>query len=258
VTEYEGLVAEWKALRGRYGGLSVREVACVHASRTLLIGEVGAPGKPVVSLAAGVHGDEPAAPWALLSVVRDGLLDGNFGYRIWPCTNPSGYEAGTRRNAEGDDINRSFMRGGATPEARAIITANRDRSFALSLDLHEDFESTGFYCYEPKGQIDDGLGAAVLSALRDAGFTLQEMQDGYDLGYPPEAHATLQLEPGRVVYDPAESVQHLGGLPYSTYMLRSARRAMTFESPRSLEWNDRIAIHRTAVVSAIERLHRLA
>jgi len=258
VSDYDALVAEWKALRGRFGGLSIREVACVHAPRTLLIAEIAAVGEPVVSLAAGVHGDEPAAPWALLSIVRDGLLDARFGYRIWPCTNPSGYRAGTRENGDGNDINRSFSRGGTTPEARAIITANRDRTFALSLDLHEDYESSGFYCYEPKSQIGDGLGVAVLDAVREAGFPLQEMQDGYDLGYPPQAHATPVLEPGRVVYDPADSAQHLPGLPYSAYMLKhSARRAMTFESPRMYPWNDRIAIHRTAVVNAIERLHEL-
>ena len=80
---------------------------------------------PAVMLSAGVHGDEPAAPWALLSLVRDGLLDRRFAYRMWPCTNPTGYEAGTRENAEGADVNRSFGRGGTTPEARAIVTATR-------------------------------------------------------------------------------------------------------------------------------------
>jgi hypothetical protein len=95
-----------------------------------------------------MHGDEPAGPWALLSLVRDGLLDRSFATGLWPCANPSGYAAGTRANAEGLDINRSFGGGGSTPEARAILTANRDRQFALSIDLHEDPEAQGFYCYE--------------------------------------------------------------------------------------------------------------
>ncbi|HYZ16994.1 MAG TPA: succinylglutamate desuccinylase/aspartoacylase family protein, partial [Candidatus Acidoferrum sp.] len=80
--------------------------------RTLLIAELGTPQAPTVHIIAGVHGDEPAAPWALLSIVQDGLLDPRFAYRIWPCLNPSGYERGTRENAEGDDINRGFSRGG--------------------------------------------------------------------------------------------------------------------------------------------------
>ncbi|HEX3549955.1 MAG TPA: succinylglutamate desuccinylase/aspartoacylase family protein, partial [Candidatus Elarobacter sp.] len=97
--------------------------------------EAGDANAPTVSIHAGVHGDERAAPWALLSIVRDGLLDARFAYRMWPCLNPSGYAAGTRANAEGDDINRSFSRGGTTPESRAVLTANRDRRFVLALDL---------------------------------------------------------------------------------------------------------------------------
>jgi hypothetical protein len=226
VLEYERLVAAWKALRGRADGLSVREVACVHAARTLLVAESAAAGRPVISLAAGVHGDEPAAPWALLSIVRDGLLDSRFAYRIWPCTNPSGYVAGTRENADGDDINRSFSRGGTTPESRAIITANRDRTFALSLDLHEDYESSGFYCYEPKSQIGDGLGVAVLEAVRDAGFALQEMQDGYDLGYPPQAHATLLLEPVQRVH-----AQALGAARHDLRVSARLRLGRSYRHP---------------------------
>jgi hypothetical protein len=101
-------------------------------------------GAPLVALSAGVHGDEPAGPWALLSIVRDGLLDARFNYRVWCCTNPSGYERGTRENAEGHDINRSFNAGGTTPEARAIVTSNRDRRFALGIDLARRFRSRRF------------------------------------------------------------------------------------------------------------------
>src|SRR5712691_3044663 len=105
VPPYNELVRAWKALRGK-GGLSVREVACVGANRTLLAAEIIVPNAPAAALAAGVHGDEPAAPWARLSLVAEGLLDPAFSYRMWPCTNPSGYIAGTRSNAEGADVNR--------------------------------------------------------------------------------------------------------------------------------------------------------
>jgi len=144
---YDDLAVAWRGLRAR--GVRVREVACVGAPRTLLLAELGDSQAPTVSVSAGVHGDEPAGPWALVALVRDGLLDARFAYRIWPCLNPGGYRAGTRENPEGADINRSFSRGGTTPEARAVITANRDRRFVLALDLHEDFEASGTYLYEP-------------------------------------------------------------------------------------------------------------
>jgi protein MpaA len=258
VPPYEALVSAWRAVaRGR--DANAREVACVGARRTLLVVDlVGPPGAPVVAISAGVHGDEPAAPWALLSLVRDGLLDGRFGYRIWPCTNPSGYALGTRENAEGDDVNRSFYGGGKTPEARAIVTANRDRRFALALDLHEDFEAAGFYCYEPVVDGSAPLGAAVVEAMDDAGLPVQELVDEFETGYPPEAHHVRVLERGRVLPDPDAERAFFQSTPYSLYMLaRSTARTLTMESPRTLAWDARLAIHRVGVVTALAGLARL-
>lgn len=240
----------------------MREVACVGVARTMLVADVvaqGGPGAPAVIITAGVHGDEPAAPWALLSIARDGLLDRSFSYRLWPCTNPSGYELGTRENAEGVDVNRSFGRGGSSAESRAIMTANRDRKFVLNLDLHEDFEADGFYCYEPK--IDKiELGPAVVRAIDDAGLPVQELHDEYELGYPKEMRHIRTLERGRVIPDVvAETAFMRGGLPHSIFLLRNAvKRSLTFESPMRLPWDDRIAMHRVAVVTALEKLHAAA
>lgn len=253
---YASLVAAWRALRASHD-VSVREVACVGASRTLLVAElVGPPGAPVVVLSTGVHGDEPAGPWAVVSLVRDGLLDRRFSYRIWPCTNPSGYELGTRRNAEGDDINRSFHRGGTTPEAKAIVTANRDRRFALSLDLHEDFEADGYYAYEPVVAGSPPLGLRMVDALDDAGFPLQTFEDAaFDIGYEPDAHHLRELARGRILNDPDAERAFFDVTPYSIYILnRAARFALTLESPRKHAWDDRIAMHRTAVTAIIQTL----
>jgi protein MpaA len=213
------------------------------------------PGGETVALSAGVHGDEPAAPWALLSLVRDGLLDPRFGYRIWPCTNPSGYDRGTRENADGFDVNRSFDRGGTTPEARAIVTANRDRTFALALDLHEDFEADGFYAYEPVVPGGPVLGRPVVAALDANAFPVEDLTDGFDLGYSPDAFHLRTIERGLVFSDPAAERAYFTGTPYSLYVLRrAARRAATFESPRRLAWDVRIGMHRVAVVTALEQL----
>lgn len=255
---YATLIAEWRALRVMRD-VALREVACVGASRTLLVGEiVGPPGAPVVALSAGVHGDEPAGPWALLSIVRDGLLDGAFSYRIWPCTNPTGYALGTRANAEGHDINRSFHRGGTTPESRAMIVSNRDRHFALSLDLHEDFESAGYYAYEPVRPGEMPLfGGPMVAALDDVGFPVQRFDDeAFDIGYPPEARHLRTLERGRIHNDPDAERQHFRDeMPYSIGLLaRAARYAITLETPRGRAWDDRIAMHRTAVATIVGEL----
>jgi len=238
--------------------VSVREVACVGVPRTLLVAEIvpraGPGAAPAVAIAAGVHGDEPAAPWALLAAVRDGLLDLRFAYRIWPCTNPSGYAAGTRRNAEDADINRSFGRGGETPEARAIITSNRDRKFALTIDMHEDYEADGFYCYEPA--VDEtSFGTAIVRAVEEEGFAVQELHDAFELGYPPAAQELRTLHRGLVRPNVKAELAMSRKLPYSMYLLRrAAKRSLTLESPRRLAWDERVAIHRIALVTALQRL----
>jgi len=250
---YDELERAWRSLRTSRG-VRVREVACVGAARTLMLAEIGDHRAPAVTITAGTHGDEPCGPWSLYAIVRDGLLDDRLGYRLWPCVNPSGARARTRENAEGDDINRSFSRGGTTPEARAIITANRDRRFALAIDLHEDCEADGYYVYEPLGDAL-ALGSRIVAALDDAGLPVQRLDDGFDLATPAGAEYTRRLERGRVVLDFDEERKWFTGLPYSLAVTRrAARRALTCESPRGTAWQHRLAAHRIAVTTALATL----
>lgn len=224
---YQDFAGRWKALRS--DRVTVREVACVGAPRTLLCVEWGDVRRASIALTAGVHGDEPAGPWTLLDMVASGDLDDRFAYRIWPCTNPSGFEAGTRDSADGVDVNRTFGRGGQSPEARAILTANRNRKFQLSLDLHEDCDAAGFYCYEYGG---GSMGLSALRALEDAGYPIDPLR--------------------RVTPDQAAESAMLGGLSYSLAIARNAaRHALTFETPVSAPLEARIAMHRTAARAAI-------
>ncbi len=255
---YGELVQAWRALRATHD-LALREVACVGAARTLLVAQSGDPRRPLVSLSAGMHGDEPAGPWALHALVRDRLLDPAFSYRFWPCLNPTGMSAGTRINTDGRDINRSFSAEGRTPEARAVIASNRDLAFALSIDLHEDYEASGFYLYEPLGpgsvaQFAQGIPAAVL----EAGFPIQTNWEGLEVG-PPGSQAAQRLVAGAVVVDArAEEAFFPDGLPMGLGLLRrGTRAALTFETPRDRAWDDRIAMHRVAVTAALERLSRI-
>jgi protein MpaA len=248
---YADLLAAWSSLKASHA-VFIREIACVGAPRTLVCIEIDPMNASTVTLVSGVHGDEPAAPWALFSLVRDRLLDRRFGYRIWPCTNPTGYDAGTRESAEGIDINRTFSRGGSTPESRAILTANRDHHFALSIDLHEDHEATGFYGYETLVERTPRYRDVVTSAIERAGYPLQTIHPGYDLGTPPEAASAQDVTPGWIAVDAKKEAAFFSGLPFTLAMSRrAAPRALTFESPRTRGWDERIACHRIAVTAAI-------
>jgi murein peptide amidase A len=243
------------ALKGAFSalqrsiGLHVSEVACPRSPRVLLCGDLGDGQAPCISVAAGAHGDEPAGPWAVVSVLESGLLDARSSYRIWPCTNPSGYLAGTRQNADGFDVNRSFSDAGSTPESRAIIEANRDRHFVLSIDVHEDHEAEGFYCYVAGPRADE-LGAAVTQAVVEAGFPLQNLV-GFDFDEPGEANVTRRRMEGCIIMDDDER-GYFDGLSLNLRMAHGAAgNVVTLEAPRRRPWDDRIAIHRIAIVSAI-------
>ena len=252
--DYERLAANWEAL-ARSRSFRLRAVPCPGAERALLLAEFGPAGAPVVHITAGVHGDEPAGPWALYSIVESGLLDPRFAYRIWPCTNPSGNRAGTRTNAEGQDVNRSFSPRALTPESSAIIAETAGRTYVLALDLHEDFEADGLYCYEP---VIDGaapLSQAILGGIEAAGFALQTLDHLFDLGYPSDLEKAAQmrtLERGRVLVNAAAEMLFFAGLPLSLYLLRNAaQRYVTMETPRRRPWEDRIAMHRVGVVAVL-------
>jgi predicted deacylase len=107
------------------------------------------PGpRPRIYLSAGIHGDEPAPPLALLSLLESGEFDARAVWFICPMLNPQGLARGTRENASGADLNRDF-RHLASPEIRAHVRwLERQPNFDLAVCVHEDWESAGFYLYE--------------------------------------------------------------------------------------------------------------
>ena len=223
IATYQELAARWKSLRA-LRDLRVREVACVGAPRTLLCVESGEPGQPVVTISAGVHGDERSGPIVLLHLAEAGLLDSRFAYRLWPCTNPTGFDRATRESIDEIDINRTFGRGGQSPEAKAIVVANRDFKFALAIDLHEDCDEDRFYFYA-YGRKENG--AALAEQL------------GCECVRP----------------DPVAEAEALGGLSYSLLLQRNAaRQVYTFEAPGLRPFGERVELHLQAVQAAIAGL----
>lgn len=152
---------------------------------------------------------------------------------MWPCTNPSGYDARTRESIDGVDVNRTFGRGGSSPESRAIITANRDRKFELAIDLHEDDEAGGFYCYEYGGA---GIGRRIVDALASGGTPI----DPRDVLTP----------------DPDAEAEKIGGRTLTQLLMRNAARlGLTLETPSAvLPFATRVATHVAAVKYALSRI----
>lgn len=109
------------------------------------------PASPVLSvcISAGIHGDEPAGPLALLQWIASGIPDSGVRWTVFPMLNPNGWDAGTRENARGVDLNRDYLEL-SQPETAAQVAwwESRRAKFDWSLCLHEDWEANGFYLYE--------------------------------------------------------------------------------------------------------------
>jgi predicted deacylase len=101
-----------------------------------------------VYISAGIHGDEPAGPLAALQLLQDDSWPADAAVWMCPCLNPTGFPLNARENAQGIDLNRDY-RHLESGEVRAHIDwLQRQPSFDLTLCLHEDWESNGFYIYE--------------------------------------------------------------------------------------------------------------
>jgi hypothetical protein len=76
------------------------------------------PGRHLLVVTAGFHGEEPAGPLTLLAHLPqlwEWARAHDVGFLVYPCVNPSGFEAGTRYNASGERPNNDFLRYEVSP-----------------------------------------------------------------------------------------------------------------------------------------------
>jgi hypothetical protein len=101
-----------------------------------------------VYISTGIHGDEPAGPLAALELLKENDWPENVNLWLAACLNPAGLRLNRREDENGVDLNRDYR----TPKSevvRAHVAWLEQRPrFHLSLCLHEDWESHGFYLYE--------------------------------------------------------------------------------------------------------------
>jgi murein peptide amidase A len=101
-----------------------------------------------IYLSAGIHGDEPAGPLAVLDLVREHRWPETVDVWVCPCLNPSGFPLNSRENARGVDLNRQYLQPTAQETLAHVAWLQQRPSFDVSLSLHEDWEAQGFYVYE--------------------------------------------------------------------------------------------------------------
>src|SRR5438445_3094465 len=120
-----------------------------------------------IYISAGIHGDEPASALAVLKLFQANRWPKDLNLWIIPCLNPMGFILNRRENEEGIDLNRDY-RSLKTPLVRAHTAWLDARPrFTLSMSLHEDWESNGFYLYELNPDLQPSMADVVIGAVRE-------------------------------------------------------------------------------------------
>jgi murein peptide amidase A len=121
---------------------------------------------PTVYLSAGMHGDEPAGPLAILALLRRKEL-APVNWIICPMLNPTGCAAYSRENDRGTDQNRDYYERSSIEIFHHAAWWERQSSMPdLFVSLHEDWETSGFYFYEINlGEDQPAMARAILDAV---------------------------------------------------------------------------------------------
>lgn len=200
-----------------------------------------APGRPRVYLSSGVHGDEPAAAHAMLKLLEDNALPPTFDYTICPLVNPTGIAFSRRENADGVDLNRDF-RNPKSIETRSLVSfLDSVKPFWLSLCLHEDWESKGFYLYCLGGPRSVAISRSILESLR--------------FSHPIEIASNIdgfEASDGLITPPEGESIADRADWPEALFLMaRHPHIHLTLETPSSLSLHDRIDMHVQAVLHCL-------
>ncbi len=199
------------------------------------------PGNgPHLYLSAGIHGDEPAGPLALLELLREGFFTSSARWSLCPALNPSGLFAGTRENVGGVDLNRDYLL-----RSTQEVTAHAAWLDALIIpdlfiSLHEDWETTGFYFYE-------------INLGEDQPERAQRILHSVSPWFAPETGPEIdghEIREAGWIYHAAEP-DLPDGWPEAIFLAKmGCPLSFTFETPSRHALSQRISAHAAAVRAA--------
>lgn len=216
-----------------------REVLADTASGPLVAWRREGKG-PRVYLSAGIHGDEPAGPLALLELLRAGFFAVDVDWTICPALNPTGLAAGCRDNADGVDLNRDYrLQQSLEASAHAAWLAAMPVP-AMFLSLHEDWESCGFYLYE--------INTGANNPQRTRGI-IAAVSPWFPAEAGPDIDGHTPREAGWIFHEAEADVPE--GWPEAIYLAKlGCPLSFTFETPSHAKLADRVAAQCAAVRAA--------
>ncbi len=145
--DYDHLIARWRSV-ARAARLPLRRLARDDGFELFYLQTPALARGNGLYLSAGVHGDEPAAPEALVRwAEKNPARLAKLPLLIFPCLNPWGLRNNVRTDSRGRDLNRLFH-GDTHPVVAAVRRITAPHQFHAALLMHEDYDAQGVYVYE--------------------------------------------------------------------------------------------------------------
>ncbi|MCY4114449.1 MAG: M14 family metallocarboxypeptidase [Chloroflexi bacterium] len=212
-----------------------------------------APQRPAlahVGLFGGVHGDEPAGYLSVLEFLeqRHWADHPAIAFSVFPCLNPTGCTLGTRENADGIDINRTYDRD-EVPEVRVLRAMIKHDGFDAFIDAHEDPEEDGFYVYaflENRAWHPE-----IVEAVAERGPVTGKSE----VDETPVEAGLISVGEDRSREEAFQEYMEDGDWPLPFYLYSLGMRSgMTTETPGQIELSTRVAMQHAARERLLELL----
>ncbi len=239
--DYSLLLTRWRAV-ARANGVRLQILARVGQWPIYYLRSAPNTDGNAIYISAGIHGDEPAGPAALIAWAEKNVAQLRAQpFLLFPCLNPWGLLNNSRYDASGCDLNRTFADKRPPSPVRELLRLIDGERFALSLTLHEDYDATGFYVYE---------------VMRRAPFWGEKLLRKARAHIAIDDRANIDRRRARAGLVRRQfKPQRFPAMPESIYLhRRHSYRTFTTETPSEFALEDRIAAH----VAVIEECVRLA
>ena len=203
---------------------------------------LGEGNKRKALISAGIHGDEPGGIETICAFLENNQFDkfsDDWELTFLPCLNPYGYEYETRENQDGNDLNRYFKEE-FPPHEVAFAKSILENSYELTIELHEDFMSPGYYLYQMgTNPEDDHLGNKILRVVKEI---MPINLNGEIDGRPAKAGIMVQ----------ESDFSSMDWWPMAYYSLfKGSRSCLTLETATKFPIEIRIEAHLIAINTAL-------
>ena len=196
-----------------------------------------------VLISAGIHGDEPASVETIcrfLETEKYGAYLDKWQITILPCINPYGFENYTRENYSKKDLNRYFKEPSPPIEIQLVKSVIKPSYFDLTLELHEDVDSDGYYLFQKSNKPNGlGYGTQIINSVKKIiPINLNEIIDG------------MNAEKG--IIHKLKNINEMEWWPMAGYSLSmNCGHCFTLETPTKLPLSTRVNAHLEALDSAL-------